>query len=122
MSLYSRADICNANGLGNTTMCPVCENILKCSSWKLVEACSLHKLTYYIDNPLTVFFSLFMAVWTVLFYEFWKRQQSRLQFRWDVVDFEKNQTIRPEFERIVFEDPKLNQLKRKNPITDVMKP
>jgi hypothetical protein len=54
-----------------------------------------------------------MAVWTVLFIEFWKREQSKLQFEWDTTDFEKKiETIRPDFELKV-------SIKRKNPVTGV---
>ena len=55
-----------------------------------------------------------MAVWTVLFIEFWKRETSKLQFEWDVIDFEKKmEPIRAKFELIN------NLKKKKNPITDV---
>lgn len=54
-----------------------------------------------------------MAIWSVLFIEFWKREQSKLQFEWDVDDFQgKNEPIRPQFELRV-------KTKIKNPITDV---
>lgn len=36
-----------------------------------------------------------------LFLEFWKRRQARLEYEWDLVDFEEEQQqlqIRPEFE------------------------
>ena len=69
-----------------------------------------------MDNPGTIFFSIFMAVWTVLFIEFWKREQSRLQFQWDIIDYEKNiESVRPEFEAKVSKFA----AKRKNPITGV---
>lgn len=93
-------------------MCPLCDQMM-CQSWKLSESCFYSKISYIVDNPFTVFFSVFMAVWTVLFIEFWKREQSKLQFEWDVIDFEKNNEIlRPEFELKV-------NTKRKNPITGV---
>lgn len=43
--------------------------------------------------------ALFLAV--TLFLEFWKRRQARLEYEWDLVDFEEEQQqlqIRPEFE------------------------
>jgi hypothetical protein len=108
-----RNEICDPNGIGNTTMCPLCHNNITCSNWLLKESCFYSKITYLVDNPLTVFFSVFMAVWTVLFVEFWKREQSKLQFEWDATDFErKNETIRPQFELKV-------PTKRRNPITGV---
>lgn len=51
----------------------------------------------YINGWLT--YLLFLAV--TLFLEFWKRRQARLEYEWDLVDFEEEQQqlqIRPEFE------------------------
>ena len=57
-----------------------------------------------------------MAIWTVLFIEFWKRETSKLQFEWDAIDFEKKmQPIRPQFELNV-------SGKKKNCITDEYEP
>jgi len=54
-----------------------------------------------------------MAVWAALLIEFWKREQSRLQFEWDVAGFgEETEMVRPEFELKI-------SMKRKNPITGV---
>jgi hypothetical protein len=51
-----------------------------------------------------------------LFIEFWKREQSKLQFEWDSIDFEKkSETIRPQFET-------RTARKRKNPITNLDEP
>ncbi|RMZ94526.1 anoctamin-4-like isoform X2, partial [Brachionus plicatilis] len=108
-------EICDPNRMGNLTMCPLCDQMM-CQSWKLSESCFYSKISYIVDNPFTVFFSVFMAVWTVLFIEFWKREQSKLQFEWDVIDFEKkNEILRPEFELKV-------NTKRKNPITGEEEP
>ena len=74
----------------------------------------LIKLTYIVDNPLTVFYSIFMAVWTVLFIEKWKRKNINLQYEWDVIDFEKKmERMRVEYELLS------NLPKKKNPLTDV---
>lgn len=80
-------------------MCPLCDNNQTCQAWSLSDSCIYSRITYLVDNPFTVFFSGFMAVWTVVFIEFWKREQSKLQFEWDTHDFEKsNEPVRPEFE------------------------
>lgn len=95
-------------------MCPVCDNELACKTWKLSDSCLYSKLSYLVDNPLTVLYSILMSIWAVLFIEFWKRKQYELQFEWDVVDFEKkNEPLRPDFE---------NQVKRtrRNRITGVI--
>lgn len=51
---------------------------------------------------LQLFVSLLVINLTVtLFLEFWKRRQARLEYEWDLVDFEEEQQqlqIRPEFE------------------------
>lgn len=109
-------DICNdRNGSGSLIMCPLCDNSY-CKFWSLRSSCLYSKITYLVDNPATIFFSIFMAVWTVLFIEFWKREQTRLQFEWDVIGFGKgNEMIRPEFEL------KVNE-KRTNPITGETEP
>lgn len=73
------------------------------------------KLNYSIDNPATILFAVVISIWAVFFIEFWKRNQSELQFEWDTEDFEKNiETIRPEFEVKV-------QTTRKNRVTGVRK-
>ena len=57
-----------------------------------------------------------MAVWTVLFIELWKREIKRLQFEWDVIDFEKKmEQPRAEYELLK------HLPKKKNPLTDVTK-
>ena len=43
---------------------------------------------YLFDNEATVFFAGFMALWAVLFLEFWKRRQFQLQHNWDVLGYE----------------------------------
>jgi hypothetical protein len=95
-------------------MCPLC-NENYCKIWKLNESCFNSRLTYIIDNPLTIFYSFIMAIWTVLFIDLWKRRQSYLQFEWDTLDYEKAyETTRPEFEFKV-------KVYKKNHITGVMK-
>jgi len=41
-------------------MCPLCG---KCNLWQLTDSCTFSKLTYFFDNPATVFFAVFMAFW-----------------------------------------------------------
>ena len=50
-----------------------------------------------------------MALWTVLFIEFWKRQQNTYRFEWDTIDYEnKYDVMRPEYERVIPKLPKNN--------------
>ncbi|XP_062380914.1 anoctamin-5b isoform X2 [Sardina pilchardus] len=90
-------EICEKGG--DIVMCPLCDK--KCSFWKLNSTCLSSWQSHLFDNEGTVFFAIFMGIWVTLFLEFWKRRQARLEYQWDLVDFEEEQQqlqIRPEFE------------------------
>ncbi|XP_061526571.1 anoctamin-1a isoform X1 [Phycodurus eques] len=76
-------EICDPRN--NITMCPLCDRA--CNYWKLVTACGTARASHLFDNPATVFFSIFMALWAVLFMEHWKRRQMRLNYVWDLTGF-----------------------------------
>ncbi|KAM6980355.1 anoctamin-1-like [Aplochiton taeniatus] len=80
-------EICDPRN--NITMCPLCDRA--CSYWKLVTACGTARASHLFDNPATVFFSIFMALWAVLFMEHWKRRQMRLNYVWDLTGFEEEE-------------------------------
>lgn len=42
-------------------------------------------------------YSVFMMLWATAFTEFWKRKQSKLAYRWDVLEFQPTDHHRPEF-------------------------
>lgn len=42
-------------------MCPLCDRV--CSYWNLSTACGTARASHLFDNPATVFFSIFMALW-----------------------------------------------------------
>ncbi|XP_045888204.1 anoctamin-5b isoform X2 [Micropterus dolomieu] len=95
----SSKEICDANIGGSILMCPLCDK--KCPFWKLNSTCLSSWQSHLFDNEGTVFFAIFMGIWVTLFLEFWKRRQARLEYEWDLVDFEEEQQqlqIRPEFE------------------------
>ncbi len=46
------------------------------------------KVALLFDNGGTVFFAIFMSFWAVLFLEFWKRRQYKLQYDWDMLGYE----------------------------------
>ncbi|KAK2920126.1 anoctamin-5b isoform X2 [Channa argus] len=95
----SSKEICDANIGGSILMCPLCDK--KCTFWKLNSTCLSSWQSHLFDNEGTVFFAIFMGIWVTLFLEFWKRRQARLEYEWDLVDFEEEQQqlqIRPEFE------------------------
>ncbi|XP_008309870.1 anoctamin-1-like isoform X3 [Cynoglossus semilaevis] len=77
-------EICHPKN--NITMCPLCDRV--CSYWKLSTACGTARASHLFDNPATVFFSIFMALWAAMFMEHWKRRQMRLNYEWDLTGFE----------------------------------
>ncbi|XP_047248795.1 anoctamin-1-like isoform X2 [Girardinichthys multiradiatus] len=77
-------EICDPRN--NITMCPLCDRV--CSYWKLSTACGTARASHLFDNPATVFFSIFMALWAAMFMEHWKRRQMRLNYEWDLTGFE----------------------------------
>uniref|UniRef100_A0A3Q3JTF0 Anoctamin n=1 Tax=Monopterus albus TaxID=43700 RepID=A0A3Q3JTF0_MONAL len=89
-------EICDSRN--NITMCPLCDHA--CSYWKLVTACGTARASHLFDNPATVIFSIFMALWAVLFMEHWKRRQMRLNYIWDLTGFgeEEQDHYRAEYE------------------------
>ncbi|XP_034032207.1 anoctamin-5-like isoform X2 [Thalassophryne amazonica] len=92
-------EICNEEIGGNIVMCPLCDK--KCGYWKLISTCNSSWQSHLFDNVATVFFAIFMGIWVTLFLEFWKRRQARLEYEWDLVDFEEEQQqlqLRPEYE------------------------
>uniref|UniRef100_A0A4W6D1B3 Anoctamin n=1 Tax=Lates calcarifer TaxID=8187 RepID=A0A4W6D1B3_LATCA len=82
-------EICDPRN--NITMCPLCDRA--CSYWKLMTACGTARASHLFDNPATVFFSIFMALWAVLFMEHWKRRQMRLNYIWDLTGFGEEEEI-----------------------------
>ncbi|XP_077971409.1 anoctamin-5-like isoform X2 [Styela clava] len=100
--------------VGNETMCPVCD--VDCSYWKLTTSCLAARFTHLFDNNSTIFFAVFMSLWATMFLEFWKREQFRLSYEWDLVDYDEEQDlIRPEFEAVVKKE-------RLNPVTQQKEP
>ncbi|XP_073997753.1 anoctamin-4-like isoform X3 [Rhodnius prolixus] len=106
-------EICNANGPGNITLCPLCDKV--CSYQKLVDSCVFSKITYLFDNPATVFFAIFMSFWATTFLELWKRRQAIIAWEWDLQYTEEDEEARPEFEATV-------KTFRTNPVTRQKEP
>ncbi|XP_063784569.1 anoctamin-2 [Pseudophryne corroboree] len=79
------------------TMCPLCDK--SCGYWNLSSACGTARASHLFDNPATVFFSVFMALWATLFLEHWKRLQMKLSYFWDLTGLEEEEEHpRPEYE------------------------
>ncbi|XP_078289932.1 anoctamin-1 isoform X9 [Panthera onca] len=102
----------------NITMCPLCDKT--CSYWKMSSACATARASHLFDNPATVFFSVFMALWAATFMEHWKRKQMRLNYRWDLTGFEEEEDHpRAEYEARVLEKSLRKESKSKE--TDKVK-
>ncbi|XP_041909984.1 anoctamin-5 [Arvicola amphibius] len=109
-------EICDPNIGGQMIMCPLCDGV--CDYWRLNTTCLHSKFSHLFDNESTVFFAIFMGIWVTLFLEFWKQRQARLEYEWDLVDFEEEQQqlqLRPEFEAMC-------KRKKMNPVTKEMEP
>ncbi|XP_071943623.1 anoctamin-4-like isoform X4 [Antedon mediterranea] len=95
-------------------MCPLCNG--KCPYFSLSDSCVYAKLTYIFDNSATVFYACFMALWSTMFCEFWKRKQAEIDYDWDLFGFEdQEENTRPEYEARAPD-------KRVNPITQLTEP
>ncbi|XP_035456475.2 anoctamin-5 isoform X2 [Spodoptera frugiperda] len=106
-------EICDPNGPGNSTLCPLCDKA--CKYLKLSDSCLFANLTYLFDNPATVFFAVFMSFWATSFLEFWKRKQSVLKWEWDLSVVDQDEFPRPEFETAA-------KTFRTNPVTREQEP
>uniref|UniRef100_A0A8C9DK78 Anoctamin n=1 Tax=Prolemur simus TaxID=1328070 RepID=A0A8C9DK78_PROSS len=96
----------------NITMCPLCDKT--CSYWKMSSACATARASHLFDNPATVFFSVFMALWAATFMEHWKRKQMRLNYLWDLTGFEEEEDHpRAEYEARVLEKSLRKESKNK---------
>lgn len=60
-NIVNSAEICDGNGVGNITLCPLCDKA--CGYQSLSDSCLFARLTYLFDNPSTVFFAIFMSFW-----------------------------------------------------------
>ncbi|KAM4018422.1 anoctamin-5 isoform 2-T2 [Anomaloglossus baeobatrachus] len=112
----SSKEICDKDIGGQIIMCPLCDQ--RCEFWRLNTTCEPSQYSHLFDNAATLFFAIFMGIWVTLFLEFWKRRQARLEYEWDLVDFEEEQQqlqLRPEYEAKCTK-------KKKNPVTQEMEP
>uniref|UniRef100_A0A8C3FLS4 Anoctamin n=1 Tax=Chrysemys picta bellii TaxID=8478 RepID=A0A8C3FLS4_CHRPI len=99
------------------TMCPLCDK--SCDYWNLSTACATARASHLFDNPATVFFSVFMALWATMFLEQWKRLQMRLGYFWDLTGLEEEEEHpRPEYETKVRQKKLKNETNKKDNIDE----
>ncbi|XP_076153319.1 anoctamin-2b [Alosa pseudoharengus] len=100
----------------NFTMCPLCDGA--CDYWHLSTACGTARASYLFDNPATVFFSIFMSLWVVMFLEQWKRRQISLNHSWDLTGMEEEEEHpRPKYETVLLQKrqrQRKKKMKKKN--------
>ncbi|GJQ65674.1 hypothetical protein Trydic_g7762 [Trypoxylus dichotomus] len=85
-------DICQLD----ITMCPLCDKV--CTFWKLNEGCTYSRIAHFIDNPMTIFFAVFMSVWATIYLELWKRYSAEITHKWGLTGFDlQAEPPRPEY-------------------------
>ncbi|KAG7398627.1 Anoctamin-3 [Phytophthora boehmeriae] len=50
------------------------------------------------DSIMVPYFGIFMALWSIFYYEYWKRYNSTLALEWGMSTFEEEEVERPEFQ------------------------
>lgn len=106
-------DICTKN----ITMCPRCDKY--CDFWSLSDTCTYSRIAHFIDNPATIFFAVFMSVWSIIYLEFWKRYSAEITHRWGLAGFDlQAEPPRPEYLTKLVNCGK----KRQNPVTLIEEP
>eukprot|EP00298_Acanthocystis_sp_HF-20_P016455 c21486_g1_i1.p1 GENE.c21486_g1_i1~~c21486_g1_i1.p1 ORF type:complete len:747 (-),score=296.37 c21486_g1_i1:59-2164(-) len=54
-----------------------------------------------LDHVSVPIYCVFLALWSTIWLELWKRAQVTWAFQWDVMDFEEEEEIRPEFVGVI---------------------
>ncbi|CAF2635710.1 unnamed protein product [Rotaria sp. Silwood2] len=104
-------DVCTIGK--NITMCPICD---VCPYWRLSDICSYARLGVFFDHPGTVFYAIFMSFWAVTFLKRWKQKNAAITHRWDLMEFEEEESRpRPEFAIRA-------STVEKNPVTGILEP
>ncbi|XP_064490152.1 anoctamin-5-like isoform X1 [Ornithodoros turicata] len=90
-------ETCDPHISGNIILCPGCKK--RCSYDYLSSKCTFSKIVYLFDNPATVGFSIFVALWATIFIELWKRKQAVLGWEWNLTDVDAiSEIVNPEYE------------------------
>uniref|UniRef100_A0A1S4LHD0 Anoctamin n=2 Tax=Ixodes scapularis TaxID=6945 RepID=A0A1S4LHD0_IXOSC len=90
-------ETCDPKIFGNLVLCPACKK--SCPYDHLSNKCTFTKIVYLFENPATVAFSIFMALWATIFMEMWKRRQAVLKWEWKLSDLDTlSNLIKPDYE------------------------
>jgi hypothetical protein len=86
--------------LGYYTTLLIIPSIFGVITWVLILSDS--------DNPnasVVPYFAAFMAIWSSLFLEFWKRKEKYTAMEWGMTGFEQNEQVRPQFKGQISRSP-----------------
>ncbi|CAN8022825.1 unnamed protein product, partial [Ixodes persulcatus] len=90
-------ETCDPKIFGNLVLCPACKK--SCPYDHLSNKCTFSKIVYLFENPATVAFSIFIALWATIFMEMWKRRQAVLKWEWKLSDLDTlSNLIKPDYE------------------------
>ncbi|KAL1516169.1 hypothetical protein ABEB36_000088 [Hypothenemus hampei] len=95
-------------------MCPRC-HFKQCPVEALSNSCYMANINYIFDNWCAVIFSAIMSLWATVFMELWQREESILEFQWNLKNVKHSLILRPEFIEVA-------KHKKYCPITDKMHP
>jgi len=90
------------------------------TSWLLVPAVPGVALTAYqlsvgqVDTKWNIWYSVFVAVWSTVMFEFWKRTQSTLSHLWDMDAPNAGDKEREGFKHEISIQPSTGKIKKKN--------
>ncbi|CAN7995444.1 unnamed protein product, partial [Ixodes hexagonus] len=90
-------ETCDPDISGHLVLCPACKKT--CPYDYLSNTCTFSKVVYLFENPATVAFSIFIALWATVFVELWKRRQAVLKWEWKLSDLDTlSNVVKPEYE------------------------
>uniref|UniRef100_A0A915JJS9 Anoctamin n=1 Tax=Romanomermis culicivorax TaxID=13658 RepID=A0A915JJS9_ROMCU len=109
------------NHISNFWMCPICEPPA-CEAWLMKhEGCFQYTWSYVIDNSWSLFLSVFIMLWAIVFLKVWRRREARVAVEWCTEDVaEQDFTIRPNYEERalhVIQNPVTGELEPHIPLT-----
>ena len=109
-------DVCFNESIGNITICS-----FQNRTFKLNSKCNAIKISRLINNGMTVFYSVFICIWSGLLTQIWRRYEYTYAFEWDSIDFEKYASLlRP---KVVTDGiTERNQKAKHNPFTGIDEP
>jgi anoctamin-1 len=108
--------ICEAND--TVVLCPKCD---ECDFTKLSDTCVYSRINHILDNNVTVFFAIVMAIWAAIYLELWKRYSAGIVHRWGLEDFCK-QAEHPRPDYLARMKHQRRAKSRVNPVTRQVEP